>query len=121
MAAVPSAAIIFVNNDLSTSAQAHLVRQLFITDVLDGDTFDAYFNDDASDGYADGYGAANFIRRRIMVIRSFEGRGTVDTWSLADVVIFVKQGLASVERNKFGPPGLTLPVLKLTWGALGIL
>ncbi len=32
---------------------------------------------------------------------------------LADIVIFVKQGLASVEKNNFGPPGLTLPVQRL--------
>ncbi len=119
MSAVPNAAIIFVNNDLSASAQTHLVRQLFITDILDGDTFDAYFNDDASDGYADGYGQENFRQRRILVIRTFLDRGTVTTWTLADVVIFVKNGLAAVECNKFGPPGLTLPVLRLTYGALG--
>lgn len=120
MGAVPHAAIIFINNDLSASAQAHLVRQLFITDVMDGYTFDVFFNDDSTDGYADGYGQETFAKRRVLVIRSFVDRGTVDTWTLADVVIFVKQGLAAVETNKFGPPGLTLPVLKLTWGALGV-
>lgn len=120
MSAVPNAAIIFVNNDLSESAQKHLVRQLFITDIMSGDQFDAYFNDDPSDGYADGYGQENFRQRRILVIRTFIGRGTVSAWTLADVVIFVKQGLAAVECNKFGPPGFTLPVLKLTWGALGV-
>lgn len=119
MGAVPNTAIIFVNNDLSESAQAHLVRQLFITDILTGDVFDLFYNTDGYDGYADGYGAATFKQRRLLVIRSFQDRGTVSTWSLADVVIFVKAGLAAVERNKFGPPGLTLPVLKLTWGSLG--
>lgn len=29
---------------------------------------------------------------------------------LADIVLFVKQGLGSVEQCKFGPPGLQLPV-----------
>ncbi len=32
---------------------------------------------------------------------------------LADIVLFVKQGLASVEKSKFGPPGLTLDVQRL--------
>jgi hypothetical protein len=31
----------------------------------------------------------------------------------ADVVIFVKAGLASIEKNKFGPPKLTLPVQRI--------
>jgi hypothetical protein len=29
---------------------------------------------------------------------------------LMDVVIFVKNGLASVQKNNFGPPGLTFPI-----------
>lgn len=32
---------------------------------------------------------------------------------LADIVLFIKQGLASVEKCKHGPPGLTLDVQRL--------
>lgn len=124
MTAVPHSAIIFVNNDLAPSTQSHLVRQLFITEVIDGATFDLGINspDGYQDGYIDGYNQDQIKRldQRIMVVRSFADRATVSTWALADVVMFVKQGLCAVEVNKFGPPNITIPVLKITWGFLGI-
>lgn len=114
MVAVPPA-IIFVNNDLSASAREHLVRQLFINDVQDGYEFDA--NVAADEDYPSKIRQLNL---RIMVVRSFADRADVSTWTLPDVVIFVKNGLAAVEKNKFGPPGLTLRVIQLTWGGLGV-
>lgn len=108
-------AIVFVNNDLSESARATLIRQLFITDVQDGYVFDAYVAADSN--YPDNI---RLLDRRLMVIRTFEDRGTISTWTHADVVIFVKMGLASILENKFGPPGLTLSLGKICWGALGI-
>lgn len=114
MVAVPPA-IIFVNNDLSPSAESNLVRQLFINQVMDGYVFDGYVAIDPL------YPAKiKQLNRRIMVVRTFSDKFSVPTWTIPDVVIFVKQGLAAVEVNKFGPPGFTLPVLKLYWGALGI-
>lgn len=115
MVAVP-AAILFVNDDLAASTRSHLIRQLHITDVQDGYDFDAHVAANAN--YPD---EMRQLNRRLMVVRTFWNRGDYpEIWAIPDVVIFVKQGLASVERNNFGPPGLTLPVLKLYWGALGI-
>lgn len=111
----PPAGIIFVNNDLSESAQAMLVRQLFINEVQDGYVFDASVATDPT--YPD---KIRQLNRRVLVIRSFADRGSIPTWTIPDVVIFVKMGLAAIECNKFGPPGHTVPVVNLYWGALGI-
>jgi len=111
----PPAAIIFVNNDLSESAEAHLVRQLFINDVQTGAEFDA--NVAADPEYPD---KLKQLNQRVMVVRTFVDRGTVSTWELADVVIFVKQGLAAVECSRMGPPTQTFKVTELYWGKLGI-
>lgn len=108
-------AIIIVNNDLAPSTQGHLVRQLHITEVMDGYTFDSRVEADPT--YVDTIQPLNL---RLMVVRTFEDRDSVTTWNLADVVIFVKQGLAAVEVNKFGPHGITYPVLKLNWMYLGV-
>lgn len=114
MVAVPPA-IICVNDDLSPSVREHLIRQLFINQVLDGPTFDGYVS---TDPYYPN--KIKQLNQRIMVVRTFADRYQVSTWTVPDVVMFIKQGLAAVEVNKFGPPGFTLPVLKLYWGALGV-
>lgn len=105
-------AIIFVNNDLTDNVKSNIVRQLFIDEVLDG-----YVFDDRVTANAD---YPNQVRRsnlRLLVVRSFQ---ELENRTLADLVIFVKAGLAAVEENKFGPPGFTLPVIGLSWGALGV-
>lgn len=110
---IPPAAILCVNNDLSDSVRENLIRLLFINDVQDGYTFDA--NVAADPEYPTKIKELNL---RIMIVRSFADRATVPTWTIPDIVMFIKQGLAAVEINKFGPTGLTLPVIKLYWGAL---
>lgn len=112
MVAVPPA-IIFVNNDLSESVRSTLIRQLQINEVLDGYVFDERVAADPA--YPD---TIRQLRLRVMVVRTFVDRATVATWTIPEVVIFVKNGLAAIERNNFGPPGLTLPVINLYWGAL---
>lgn len=114
MVAVP-AAIIIVNNDLSESAQAKLVTQLHISEVVDGATFDARIAADAA--YPT---TLRQLNQRLMVVRTHWDRAEVATWTEADVVIFVKNGLAAVEKNLFGPPGITYKVLELTWPKLCI-
>ena len=114
MVAVP-AAIIFVNHDTSDSVRSTLVRQLEISSIQDGYEFDA--NVAADPTYPDKIKQLNL---RIMVVRTFLDRATVPTWTIPDVVVFVKNGLGCIEINKFGPPGLTLPVINIYWGALGI-
>lgn len=109
------AAIVCVNNDLSESVHDTLVRQLFINQVLDGYAFDNFVALDPS--YPN---KIKQLNQRVMIIRTFADRFNVSTWTIPDIVMFIKQGLAAVEINKFGPPGLTLPVVRLYWGALGI-
>jgi hypothetical protein len=103
---------VLVNQDLTPSVQEALVRQLFITQVLDGTTFDAQVAQDPAYLMT-----LKQQQHRTLVIRPLTETQHRD---LFDVVLFVKTGLASVEYNKFGPPGLTLPVVKLYWGVLGL-
>ena len=114
MTTFPSA-IIIINDDISASVKTNIIRQLHIDLIQDGYTFDSnvlanadYTTDTKNQGH------------RLMIMRTFSDREDVDTWDLADIVLFVKNGMAAVEKNKLGPHDLTLPVLKLYWGALGI-
>lgn len=111
MIVLPSA-IVFVNADLTQNVLTKLSTQLFITDIMDGYTFDGYVADDTS--YVATLKANN---KRALVIRPIT---QLTNRNLADVVIFIKMGLASIEQNKFGPPGQTYKVLELYWGKLGI-
>ena len=99
-------AIIFCNNDLSTNVQAALVRQLFIDEVMDGYEFDDRIAADPN------YPATiQFNKLKILVVRPFT---ELTNRTLADVVIFVKAGLAAIELSKYGPPGRASPVDRLT-------
>lgn len=111
MAAVPPA-IIFVNNDLVPQVQAHIEKQLHINQTFDGYAFDGYIANNPS--YPSDIIKFN---RRVLVIRSYE---ELNNRTISDVVVFVKAGLASVLKNKFGPPVDTFPVEKLYWGQLGV-
>ena len=111
MVAVP-AAIIFVNKDLVDQVRAHIVKQLHISEAMDGYVFD---NRVAAD--PDYVSKIHRLNVRILVERPFT---ELTNRELADVAIFVKNGLASVETKKYGPPGQTVPVLDITWGALAI-
>jgi len=104
------AGIIFVNNDLTANVQDVLVRQLHISEVIDGYTFD-----DRVSTIQNYVNSITVLNRRLMVVRSFE---ELDNRDLADVVIFVSHGLASVLENNFGPHGITSSVSRLTWGKL---
>ena len=106
------AGVVFVNNDLTTSVQDALVKQLHITEVIDGYVFDERIVNNSA--YVD---IVKQLDQRILVVRSFE---ELTNRTLADVVIFVSAGLASVLNNKFGPPGETSAVCRLTWGKLCI-
>lgn len=111
MIILPSA-IVFVNNDLTDNVLNKLKTQLFITDVFDGYTFDGYVNT-----YQNFLTVIKAQNRRVLVIRPFND---YTNRNMADVAMFIKNGLASIEYNKFGPPGQTYKVLELYWGKLGI-
>ncbi len=108
---LPSA-IIFVNGDgIDGYGTATLVSQLYIDGYMSKSEFDNRVL--ALPNYTDFIHANNY---RILVIlptfRDYTNR------ELADVVIFVKSGLAAIEKNKFGPPGLTLPIERINIYAL---
>ncbi len=111
MVAVPSA-IIFVNNDLTNQAQSFIVTQLHISEVIPGETFDARVAADSE--------YVNKVKQlglRLLVVRSFV---ELTNRELADIVIFVKNGMAAVESGKYGPPTKSFLVRNLYWGQLGI-
>lgn len=99
-------AIIFCNNDLTPGVQGPLLRQLYITEEMVGAEFDLRVAENPN--YTNLIHSNNF---RILVTRDFsDGYNR----NLADIAIFIKSGLATIESNKFGPPGQTFPVDKLT-------
>lgn len=108
--------IIFVNDDLALpSAENFLIKQLFITQTLDGYTFDANL---ASTNYLP---TLKQFNQKVLVLRSyceFANRNSNANWTVADVVIYVKNGLIFVEKNKFGPHGFTCKFEEVTWGKL---
>lgn len=111
--AIFPAAIILVNDDLVESTLDKLVRQLYIDEVVDGYVFDTRVG--LNPTYAEDYKKEN---KRLLVKRSFF---EIENRMIFDVVIFVKNGLASIEKNNFGPPYGSYSLLNLTWRDLGIL
>jgi len=97
-----------------------MIKQLHINQVFDA-------NNDGYDGYQnfDGYVALHpdFIvdihrdKKRILVMRSM---ADFNNRELADVVIFMKHGMASILKNKIGVPTGTFPLLNLYWRQLGV-
>lgn len=105
MSSLP-AAIIFVNSDLNKILKDTLISQLHITESITGAEFDSRIV--AQPDYPTIIHASHL---RILVIRDSFRDNT--NRNLADIVMFVKQGLASIEFKNYGPPGLTLPVNKI--------
>jgi len=102
--------IIFINTDLVQQVQGVFQVQFYLTQILDGPTFDGYVA--TIPNYVN---QVHMNGQRIMVMRSL-----FDTTNrqLADIVLFAKAGLVSVLINKFGPPGITLPIARVTLLAL---
>jgi hypothetical protein len=102
---LPSA-IIFINADINAGIQSTLKSQLYLDEIVQDTEFDARVLADPN--YPQNIHSHGL---RVMVIRQnfrdFTNR------NLADVVLFVKQGQASVEKNNFGPPGLTFPISRI--------
>lgn len=92
--------------DLDAVSKATLESQLYITETMTGDEFDARVVADPN--YPT---IVHLLQYRILVIRSDFHDYTNREY--ADVVIFVKHGLASIEKNNFGPPGLTVPINRI--------
>jgi len=101
----PPPAIIFVNSDIDAINTLTLQRQLYINDTMTDIEFDARVAVDPN------YPTNVHLQGlRILVIR--QDFHNLTNRTLADVVIFVKQGMATVLQNNFGPPVLSLPILR---------
>jgi hypothetical protein len=95
--------VIFINEDITSEVLSVIQRQFFITQTFYGWAFDGYV---ARDGYnficpiyANGY--------RYLVLRDLQNHTNRD---LADIVLFARNGLISVEQCKYGPPGTTFTI-----------
>lgn len=105
-------ALILVNDSVSAVMQQQLMLQLQISEFIDGYTFDQRVLQDPN--YPFNVRALNL---RVMVSRNFQD---LTNRGLFDVAIFIKNALASIEKNNFGPKGQTFPVKNLYWGQLGV-
>jgi hypothetical protein len=104
-------AIVFINADIDNQIRATLTTQLFLNEVMSDTEFDSRVSADPN------YPINVHLQGlRILVVRQNYQDFTNRT--LADVVIFVNQGQAVVEKNNFGPPGLSLPIARLNIYAL---
>jgi hypothetical protein len=101
-----SPAIIFSNTDLSGNIQSTLTTQLYLTSIISASQFDE--NIISGDGYYISDIYAN--RERILVLRDLQD---YTNRAFADVVVFFKNGLASVLCNRYGPPGKTFTINNL--------
>ena len=109
-------AIIFINGntdgyghtygDLDSIGKSTLESQLYIDETMTGEEFDARVVVDPN--YPT---IVHLWKQRILVIRP-DFRDYINR-ELADVVLFVKQGMATILKNNYGPPGLTLPIQRL--------
>lgn len=102
--------IFFSNTDIVDQIQGVLTRQLFLDEILPASTFDGYVAADPNyiqSVHSDGY--------RILVLRNLQDH---TNRNLADMVLFIKNGLAAVLINNFGPHGSTFPIDKLSVASL---
>lgn len=104
-------AIIFINADINDGVKSTLQTQLYLNEILTDTEFDARVAVEPS--YPDQIHLNNL---RVMVVRQNFRDYTNRT--LADVVMFYNQGQITVEKNKFGPPKLSLPIQRLNIWAL---
>src|SRR6185312_17304571 len=99
-------AIIFINSDLNDTSKATLRSQLNINQIITGKEFDDVVAVDPT--FPD---QIHLNGVRILVIRN--EFYPYPNYNLADVVVFLKQGLAAIQKNNLGPPKLALPLNRL--------
>lgn len=88
-----------------------LMTQLFINEFMTDKEFDARVVADPN--YPE---IVHLQNLRILVAR--ENYRDYTNRELADLVLFYSHGLVKIEKNKFGPPGLTLPLERINIYAL---
>lgn len=87
------------------------LRILVIVPKYNDGYADGYF-DGYSDGYSDGY-----INGQTS-IPCYHPHIVVSNVNLADVVMFVHQGLVDIEKNRFGPPGQNYDIQRMNMYAM---
>lgn len=99
-------AIIFVNADINNAIQNTLVTQLYIDEAMSFNEFNARVNVDPN------YPTVIHLQysRILVILPTFQDQ---TNRALADVVLFYNQGQVTVEKNNFGPPGLSLPLQRV--------
>lgn len=96
-------AVIFVNNELNEISYQTLRNQLQLTEIISKNEFDARVSADPNYPVI----VRGFKTRVLVVLETFQDFVNRD---LADIVMFIKQGMAYIERNNYGPPGLTYSI-----------
>ena len=102
------------NSDAGSSELTNLQSQLFINDTMTKAEFDARVEADPN------YPTIVHLQGlRILVIVPSYNDGyhrhiDIPNIELADVVMFLHQGLADIEKNHFGPPGQNYDIQRIT-------
>lgn len=112
---------VFPGTDPKASELTTLQTQLFINDTMTKAEFDARVLADPN------YPTIIHLRGlRILVIvplydqtnDGYQAHITTSNVDLADVVLFLHQGLADIEKNKFGPPGQNYEIQRMNMYAI---
>jgi len=98
-------AVIFINNDLSDQVLGVLKTQLNIDQVMDGYYFDSIVAENPNFKIE-----VHNYRVRILVLRDIH---SIPDREQADIILFAKAGLVSVNSNRWGRPGATLPIARV--------
>lgn len=105
MSSLP-AGIVFINNDISDNQRSFIGTQLFANEIITKEEFDIRIQVDPN--YPDL--VRNMDQRLVVILTNF--KDPVNRHA-ADVVLFLKGGLAYVEGNNVGPPKLGVNLLRL--------
>jgi hypothetical protein len=97
--------LIFVNQDLTSSIQDTFMQQFYLTEIISKSEFDLRMLNDPNYHHI-----IHLNNLRVMVMLDLQDKTNRE---FADIVIFFKSGLVSVECNKYGPPKQSLPLDRL--------
>lgn len=112
--------LIFINKELSPQVLSVIQQQLLITKTftdieytsLDGYNTDGYYTYDGYTFPTDGYVFSDLKKTdRVLVLVDYYHM--IDT-SKMDILLYFSKGLLSVQKNKYGPPGLTFAAASIT-------
>lgn len=99
-------AIIFINAEINEGVQATLTTQLRLDEVITFEEFNTRV--ELTPAYPN---IVHLQGLRIMVTVP-DYRNTTNR-ELADLALFYNQGQVTVEKNNYGPPGLSLPIQRI--------